>query len=281
MSWQLLTAISVIAFSASVLLRRLLLHKDKSDPIAYVIIFQGLVGVITLVYALIHGFHLPDFSKYWFAIIATILLYAAGHVVSTGAFQSVEASVFSVLFATSAIWTMIAGAILFGDHLTAKQVLGVVLVFVSVLILVERSGLFKIDRGTGLGLLTGALFGAAISGWAYVGRHADVPTWTALSFLGPALVVLIARPKAVLNMRPFFRGTMLIRMLLLGVVFSISALASLFAYRDGNVSLVAVLQQTGIIVTTLFGVLFLHERSKLWRKAAAAIVCFMAVLLIV
>lgn len=280
MAWQLLTAISVITFSVSVLLRRLLLHKDKSDPLAYVIIFQGLVGVLTGIYALIHGFHSPDFSKYWFAILVTVLLYAAAHVVSTKAFQQVEASIFSVLFATSAIWTMLAGLFLFSDHITLKQLVGVVLVFVSVSILVERKGL-KIDRSILLGLLTGALFGLATAGWAYVGRHADVPTWTALSFLAPSLIVLAVKPKTVLKMKPFLSGTLLTRMALLGVIFSISSLASLLAYTKGNVNLVATLQQTGIIVTTLLAVIFLREREKLWRKGLAATICFAAVILIV
>lgn len=224
---------------------------------------------------------MPDFGRYWFAILVTILLYAAAHVVSTGAFQRIEASVFSVLFATSAIWTMIAGAIVFGDHLTGQQIWGVVLVFISILVLVERKGLFSVDRGTFLGLLTGALFGLATAGWAYVGRHADVPSWIALSFLGPALVVLIAKPKAVVKMKPFMHGTTLTRMLLLCGIFSVSSLASLLAYKEGNVSLVAALQQTGIIVTTLFGVVFLRERKKLWHKTIAAVACFVAVLLIV
>ena len=280
MAWQLLTAISVITFSISVLLRRLLLHNDKSDPLAYVIIFQGMVGVLTGIYALIHGFHSPDFGKYWFAILVTVSLYAAAHVVSTRAFQQLEASVFSVLFASSAIWTMVAGLFLFNDHITLTQLAGVVLVFVSVGILVERKGL-KIGTSTLLGLLTGMLFGLATAGWTYVGRHSDVPSWTALSFLAPSLIVLAIKPKSVLKMKPFLSGKLLSRMVLLGVIFSVSSLASLLAYTKGNVNLVATLQQTGIIVTTLLAVIFLHEREKLWRKGIAATVCFIAVILIV
>jgi drug/metabolite transporter (DMT)-like permease len=150
MFWQLLTAISVITFSISVLLRRLLLHNDKSDPFAYVVVFQGLVGIITGIYALFNGFEMPDLSKYWFAIVVTILLYATAHIVSTGAFQLVEASVFSVLFATSAIWTMIAGLFLFSDRLTFTQLIGVALVFVSVMILVELKSKWKLDKGVWL-----------------------------------------------------------------------------------------------------------------------------------
>jgi glucose uptake protein GlcU len=91
----------------------------------------------------------------------------------------------------------------------------------------------------------------------------------------------IAKPKSVLKMKPFTSGKVITRMLLLGVIFSVSALTSLLVYRDGNVSLVATLQQTGIIVTTIFGIIFLNERKNLLRKGLSAIVCFVAVLLIV
>ncbi len=281
MPWQLLTAVSVVTLSISVLLQRLLLHKDKSDPFAYVVIFQGLVAFLVAIYAVIHGFVWPDFSKYWFAIITTILLYGAGHIAYAKTLQVVEASIFSILFATNAIWTMLMGLILFHEHLSGTQIVGVLLIFASVGMLAERKGKLKLDRGILLGLLTGVLFGFATADWAWVGRHADAASWTALSFLGPSLVVLATHPKAVKEMKPFLSGTKLIRMALLGVFFSISAVTLLLAYQRGNVSLVAPLQQTTIIVTIILAVIFLHERSRLWLKTAAATICFLGVLLIV
>lgn len=281
MNWQMLTAISVITFSVSVLLRRVLLHNDKSDPVAYVAIFQGLVGILTGVYAVVQGFQMPDFRQYGFVIVITIAFYAAANLVSTGAFKRVEASVFSILFATSAIWTMVAGLFLFDDGITLVQLFGVALVFLSVGLLVERKSKITLDTGTLLGLATGMLFGIATALWAYVGRNTDVPSWTAVSFLGPAILVLLLRPRTVFKMKPFFSGSVLVKMLLLGVIYSISSLASLLAFTKGNVNLVAALQQTGIIVTTLLAIVFLKEHTRLWRKGIAAAVCFIAVLLIV
>ncbi len=281
MAWQLLTAISVVTLSISVLLQRLLLHNDKSDPFAYVVVFQGLVAILVAMYAIVHGFHMPNFGKYWFAITVTVLLYGAGHIAYAKTLQKVEASIFTILFATNAIWTMFMGLILFHEHLTAMQIIGVLFIFASVGILAERKGAFKFDSGVLLGLLTGLLFGFATATWAYVGRHADAASWTALSFAGPSLVVLATHPKAVKDMKPFLRGTKFTRMILLGVFFSISAVTLLTAYQRGNVSLIAPLQQTTIIVTILLAVIFLHERKRLWVKTAAAAICFVGVLLIV
>src|SRR5690349_6487141 len=106
MSWQLLTAISVVGLSISILLQRVLLAKDKVDPIGYVIIFQGLVGILTGVAAVVHGFVLPDLAGQWLwlAAIGCTVLYAAGHIAYAKTLQLLEASVFGVLYATHAIW---------------------------------------------------------------------------------------------------------------------------------------------------------------------------------
>lgn len=281
MSWQFLTAVSVITLAVSVLLQRVLLHKDKSDPIAYVIVFNSLVAAIIFLYSYIHGFHLPDFSKLWLPILITIALYGAGHVAYAKTLQRVEASVFSILFSTNAIWTMVMGLVVFHEQLTNWQLIGAVLIFASVAMLIERKREVKLDSGIWLGLLTGVLFGFATVGWVYVSRFSDAATWTALSFAGGALVVLITNPKSVTRMRPFLSGGRPARLLILGILFSISAVALITAFQYGNVSLIAPLQQTSLILTIILAVIFLGEKSRLGHKVAAAAICFAGVVLIV
>lgn len=281
MTWQLLTAMSVITLSISVLLQRALLHKDKSDPIAYVIVFRGLVAVIIALYALVHGFHMPDWSRLWPQMLLTMLLYGAGHIAYAKTLQRVEASVFTILFATNAIWVMLMGILLFHEHLNITQLFGVLLIFASVGLLVERKGQLKLDTGILQGLLTGLLFGFATITWIWVGKYTDAASWSALSFGGPSLVVLLANPKAVSKMKPFLSRGAFARMALLGVLFGISAVTLLNAYQSGKATVIAPLQQTSIIFTIVLAIIFLNERTRLWQKAIAAAVCFIGVLLIV
>lgn len=281
MAWELLTAISVVTLSISVLLQRVLLHKDKSDPIAYVVIFNGLVATFIALYALLKGFAAPDFARFWFPIAAAAFLFGAGHVAYAKTLQRVEASVFSILFATNAIWVMLFGVFLFREHIGLAHLLGTLLIFASVGMLAERSGQLKVDKGITLGLLTGLLFGLATVCWVYVGKYSDAASWTAISFGLTTLVVLITHPKAATKMKPFLESGKLTKISLLGLLFSISAVTLLTAFQSGKVSIIAPLQQTNIIVTLLLAITFLHEHKRLWRKAAAATVCFLGVLLIV
>lgn len=281
MSWQLLTGVSVITLSVSVLLQRLLMHEDKSDPVAYGIIFQALVGVILFCYAVIVGLHGLDFARYWLPISLTFLLYAAGTVIGAYTLRNVQASIYSILFATNAIWVAAISLPLFHAHVAPLQLLGILLIFASTALLLEYTGRFTFDKGILLGLLTGFIYGLATVAWVYVDKYSDPATWSAISFIGPALVLLLARPSSIRKMKPFLHRNTLIRVAVLGVLYSISALTILLAYKHGDAALIAPLQQTAIITTVVLAIIFLKERNRLWQKIVAALICFIGVLLVV
>jgi drug/metabolite transporter (DMT)-like permease len=177
---------------------------------------------------------------------------------------------------------MLAGILFFSESLTALQVVGSILIFCSVGLIVKNPRSLSLDRGTILGLLTGAVFGLAVVAWSYVGRHTDGLSWAAISFIGTALVAYVVRPSSIHKMRPLIEGRLLRRLLLLGALYGTGSLAMLFAYKEGAFSIVTPLRQTSIIVTVLLALLFLaKERNRVGIKLLAAFICFSGVILIV
>lgn len=281
MSWQTLITISVIAFSCSVLLQRVLLHGYKTDPIAYGVIFQILNAVIVGVYALFVGFKMPDIATLWPYILLASILFATGQMAYVKALKIVEASIFSILIASSAVWTMAIGFFLFHEQITISQLLGALLIFTSIGLLVEHKSTIKLDKGIKFGLLAGLLFGLATVAWVYVGKFSDAASWSALSFVGSSLVIVILNPRSVAKMKTFTGGKILSRIVLSGILYSTAAVTALLAFQQGNTSIIAPLQQTSLIVTIILAYLFLGERQRIWHKALAATVCFAGVILIV
>lgn len=282
MSWQLLTAISVLFLSISVILQRTLIHRDKTDPFAYAVVFQGIVGILLMIVALYVGFKLPGIGAVIIPAVISVIFYGVGHIVYAKTLQKVEASAFSVLFATQAVWIMILGIILLGESLTALQVFGTILIFAGVGLLVKNfSSVFK-DKGTLLGLLTGLMFGIAIMAWSYVGRQTDTLSWAAISFIGTSLVAFLVRPKSIQKMKPLLKPKVLGTLILLAVFYGIGSLAMLFAYKVGSFAIISPLRQTSIIVTVLLALAFLpQERNRIRRKVMAALICAVGVILIV
>ncbi|TAH32383.1 EamA family transporter [Candidatus Saccharibacteria bacterium] len=282
MSWQLLTALSVLSLSTSVLLQRVLLHKDKVDPYGYAVTFQFIVGALLLVFAIPHGLKLPGIGAVIVPAVISIIAFGVGHILYAKTLQLVEASAFSTLFATQAIWIMLLGILLFKESLTAVQVVGSVLIFSSVGMLVKSWKNFKLDKGTFLGLLTGLVFGVAITSWSYVGRHTDGLSWAALSFIGTAAAALLVKPSTYRKIPSLLGSRVLPKMLLLGVLYGLGSLAMLYAYRKGTFSVVTPLRQTSIMVTTLLALVFLaNERTRILVKLAAAAISFVGACLLV
>lgn len=282
MSWQSYIVITVLFLSVSIILQRILLHKHKTDPVAFSTVFQGLVGSLLVVPVFVNGFSVEGYESIWFFALLSILCYGIGTVVYAKTLQVVEASVFSVLFATHAIWVMVIGVMLLDESLTLLQIAGSVLIFVSVGLLVQSKRAFMIDRGTALGLVTGLLFGVAVASTAYVGREVDTLTWVMISFFGSSLVSLLVSPKSIYKIKPMLKPVVLRKLLLLGVLYTVGSVAMVYAYKYGTFSVISPLRQTGIIVTVLLALLFLKsERNRIPRKLAAAFICFAGVVLLV
>lgn len=282
MSWELYTAISVIGLSISIILQRVLIHKDKLDPVAYAVFFQAIVACVISVFVLAAGFKLPNISHYLVPAIGSIVLFGAGHIVYAKTLQKVEASVFSIYFATHALWVMLLGVFLFDEKLTLLQLLGAIFIFASIGLVVKSFRAMRLDKGALLGLSTGILFGAAITAWSYVGRHTDTLSWAAVSFAGASLAALIFSPRAVNRMAPMLSPRVLLRILLLGIFYAVGSVAMLYAYKTGTFSLVSPLRQAGIIVTTVLALIVLSsERVQIRRKLVASVICTLGVLLLI
>lgn len=282
MTWQLYTIISVLTLSPSVLLQKILLSRFKSDPYAYAVVFQGLVGVLLMTFTSFIGFKLPDIETLLVPVIISIVAFGAGHIAYAKTLQIVEASAFSVLFATQTIWMMLFGVLLFNENLTILQVIGAGLILVSISILVKNINAFKFDKGTILGLLTGLLFGIAITAWSYVGRHTDALSWAAISFVGVSLTVFIVKPKSARHMKAFLRPKILLSLGVLSLFYGIGSVTMLYAYNLGDFAIISPLRQSSIIVTTLLALLFItSERTRIKAKIVAAVICFIGVVLIV
>lgn len=282
MSWQLLTAISVLGLSISIILQRILLHGNKLNPYAYAAVFQALVGVLLMIVALIAGFSLPNIMDVWVFVLISAVAYGIGHIVYAKTLQKVEASAFSVYFATHAIWMMLFGVLFFHEHLTWWQIAGSLLIFAGVLVLVKRPVQLLKEQGAAYGLATGVLFGIAITSWAYVGRHTDTLSWAAVSFLLPVVVVFLVRPKTIVAIPGILRDRALLwKLLILAGFYAVGSLAMLYAYKEGSLAVISPLRQTGIIVTTLLALLFISaERHNITRKLLAAAICFVGVVIL-
>lgn len=241
-----------------------------------------IVGVLLMVAAAAAGFNLNGFGTVWFPAVLSVVAFGIGHILYAKTLQHIEASAFSVLFATQAVWIMLAGVLLLGETLSFWQTIGTALIFVSLLISSDGTKHIRLDHGTILGLATGLIFGLAITSWSFAGRHMDVLSWTAISFIGTAMVVYLIKPSSTKHIQPLLATSVIPKLLVLGVLYGLGSLTMLYAYNAGTLAEVTPVRQTSIIVTTLLALLILKdERTRISTKLFAAAISFVGVVMIV
>lgn len=280
-TWPALVAVSVLAYSVSVLLQKVTLKGKRVDPITFAIIFQLFAGIAIGIGAILHGFVMPDFARYWPNFLLMIALYAIGDVVMFKSLKLIDASTFTILFASRGLWS-IAGALLFlGEIYTWTRLLGALLIILSILVISRHHKKNKQSRGEWYGLLTALCFGIAFVNDAFIIQNSDVLSYETLGFLLPAIPLLLIFPKSAAKIPKLVQSKLLPKLIALSVLYAVSAVSLYFAYKIGrNAAQIAPLAQTTTLVTVILSVIFLKERAALLRKTVGAVLGFIGISLV-
>ena len=274
MSWQLLILISVVLYSISVLLQRVILKENESQPIAYSMFFQLLVGiVIGIIGFLFADMTLPSnlTPLFWNLLLMTVL-YAFSNVFIFKSLKQTEASKFTIVFATRAFFTVLASSLLLQEFLTGSQFLGALLIFSGVVLVNLKSSKFSLDRGSLFALLGALAFGLANTNDRYLLKSFNIYPYITLAFIAPFFLMSVIYPKELKHIKLFLGKKVLKKVLLLSVVYAFSAVAFFGALQvSNNSSQVASVNLTSVIITVILSAIFLKERSNLYQKIAGAV----------
>lgn len=284
MSWAILLAISILTATASTLLARFIQSHHKLHPAAFTIISNGGSGILLLLLALIHGYDtrwglIPKFNLAMMAV-----LWASANVFIMYSLRRVEASLFGVIFTTRVIWTILISVFFLGESLSTEAIIGAfILLFSSGLALWEENLSFK-NKSILFCFLASLLFGIAVANDGIIISHGyDVISYFALAFGIPALSLIIFSPAGRTQaIQVLTKPQISLRLAIVAVLNAISAVTIFYAFQRGRqLSILASLNQTQTILMVFGAAIFLKERRYFARRAVAAAISFIGVLLII
>lgn len=276
MSWQIAIGLSVIFYSISVLLQRTVLKADDSRPIATAIVFQLTISAVLAVIALLTGnFVLPDLRPIWFNLVLTSILYCVANVAVFTALKTVEASKFTILFATRGLFTIVASSLLLSESLNSVQLIGALCIFAGVVLVNFKSNQLSFSRGDVLGLIGGLMVGLANTNDRFLLGSINFYMFSALGFFLPTIPMMLIYPKELQHLKAFLEPKLFSKMLLLCFFYGAAALTFFLALQlTPNSSQVAAINLTSVIVIVLLAVVFLKESTDLLKKLIGAILSF-------
>lgn len=282
MTWQVLILISIFTFSVAQLLQRVLLKEEKSDPITYLLFFQFVNGVIVGVFGLSFGDKtFSNFRPFFLNLILMMVLNGLGAISQFKALKYLEASKFTVIFASRALVAILASSLLLNEGLSAKQWLGTLLILAGVFLVNIQAAKISFSKKESLALLSAIAFGFANVNDRFLLKSLPVYPYVILAFILPGVFIAALFPDTIKKMKVFFERRLLKKMFLLCLIFSASSLTFFASLaKVDSASKVLSINLTTVIVTVLLAIIFLKERENLVQKLLGAFSSFLGLFLV-
>lgn len=283
MNWLVLIIISLILNSAVSLLQRVMLKKDTSDPVAYSVFFQLSISLLFLIFGLLinnivfHGLWnlLPN-------LLLMTVLYGLGNALIFTALKTTEASKFTIIFASRALFSVMGYSLILRDVFTIKQVVGLVVLLSAMLLVNQGSFSWKVKRGDILSLLAGLCFGMANINDKILLGQIPIYTYLFLAFFTPPLFILLIRPVTLSKLRTVANRDTLKVMLATIVLYGLGSVTFFTSLKNADSpSKVSTVNLAGVVLTVVLAIVFLKEREKISQKIIAAIMTVAGMYLIV
>ena len=117
MSWQILITLSIFLYSSSVLLQRVLLKNNKTDPISFAILFQTGVSLVIGLFVLITkgGINFPNLLPFFWSVVLMTVSYALANIFIFKSLKFTEASSFTVIFSSKTIFAILGASLFLGE----------------------------------------------------------------------------------------------------------------------------------------------------------------------
>ncbi len=282
MNWQFFLLISILAEAFGRVFQRFVLKNNTSNPIAYAVWFQFLTGILLSIYALIHGFKIPDNLLTLLPnLVLVSALYGLMSIFIFKALQQTEASIFTILFNSRVIITVLGAVILLNNPFTLRQILGTILILASVVVVSLKKEKLQFRKGEIYSLLAGFFLACGVINDSIILKEFDVVTFSAIAFFIPGIFIWLINPKSTGKILALPKDKFFPNIGLMGLIYGTAYTTYNFAYFSSqNAAKIAAIFPITSVLTVLISMVLLKERQKMLIKLLAAIISFIGVLLV-
>ncbi|MBI5150972.1 MAG: DMT family transporter [Candidatus Pacebacteria bacterium] len=283
LSWQLLITINVVFYSISTLLQRVVLKENQSRPIAFAIFFQCMVGLFIGVAGLFTGqMQIPSSIMQMLPnLLLMTIMYAVFNILTFSALKYTEASLFTIILASRAFFTIAASTFFLKESLTMFQIVGTCFIIFGIIVAnLHGAKQIKIGKGEIFAGLAALFLGLANTNDRIILQSIPLYPFLTMAFLLPAIITAAVFPREVPHIIMFFNKTIIIKTMSVALFYGLAA-TTFFAGLQAttNSSQFATISLTSTILIVILSMVLLKERDNLWKKIAGTGLSFLGLLL--
>lgn len=206
----------------------------------------------------------------------------AGNIFYYAAMRHLTAATSQIIFSSILLFNAIFAIAFQGLHLSVLNIIGVCLLMVAIIGAVSGKTQYS-HRGTLLMIASAACFSLFQIGSGNVAKYMSVPLYLLISYGVTALGIYLLKWRMINHDIFHERGlkTTLVWSTLACIPSLGNFIFAFYAYRLAEQpGKVAILLTAQVIVAVLLSIIFLGERTKMWRKLGTASVAVIAAMLI-
>lgn len=274
--WVLYASLAGIFSNAFSYFSRLFL-KDEGDSTSWAWFFEtGRLLLFSL--ALFFDFYFQPSLKTWVLLVLigltefiSVYFYMKMHAYS-------QLSISSILSRSRMVWIPVIAFLLFGEVLNTAQYLGILVLFIGLSLAISPKKWF-VDRGAVYANIAAVIIALNVVLIKEAAPYASAPVlMVAASF--PSIFLFPLLMKNPLRRLPgFSRDKFGLKAFSVLIQF-LSAYFLVIALQKGEVSIVNSIYQGMMVFAVLAGIIFLKERTDIFRKLSGSIVALLGILLL-
>lgn len=252
---------------------------SKSDG-ALTVILEFLAGVFILLLIPFFEIKFPTDIKIYILWGISIIFFAITDRINTTVRRGVEASTFNILRQISTVFILIAGILIFKEEVVFKKIIGAILIIFSNILIFYEKDVFKNNKFVLLGIIANITYTVAILLEIDLANYFNLPMFIGINLMVPAILIYIFNRVKIKDIKEEFSCHNKVFLCINSLTWGLSIFAQIRAYNLGNMTIVAPLCATAVILNVIAGYLFLKERDNLLKKIIAGAIIVFSVFLI-
>lgn len=286
MDWLFLTILAIISRAVYSLASRLLSVNIKVKAPTQVFLITLTLGILSLlVSSIIGGINLSGVEKYIPMLLLITLASVIGNIIYFKSQKQLDAGTTQIAFSTILIWGTILSVLLLKSQFTLKQFLGIALMLIAIITIQYKKSKMTLNNDIVLIIGSAFLFAFFQVASASISKLVSTATYLLLNFLGQAILILPFYFQIIWqDVKNLIKSNKTNTVKSLLFTAGTSLLYNIFSYLAYQIApnrgIVVVLLTSQVVLSVIFGIIFLKEKDNLVKKLLAGLLAFLAGVLI-
>lgn len=257
------------AFSWRITVRTKL--KENKNDLAFTALVDFFAALTAALFIPIFGFRLPSSTSIIGLFLISVILSAVSDYLLLYATKNADTADTSILMPLSNIWVLLFASVFLSESLSLAKVAGVLLIVMGSVTALNKGKKIIVNKG----IIAALIYGLFITGTILIDKgisnNFSLPVYSMIFyFLSSSVLTLLTGKRAIgeiiteWKINKWWIAT-------IGIQWALFSLTLLFAYSQAEASRAVPMMRTFIVFVTIYSILVLKEKERMWQKIIGSI----------